>query len=1449
MKHPVYDTDRHFTIDLTNFALVSPMKKISLVKGLHNAERFTFDFPRTIEGHDLSLCDSVEVHFLNIDAASKEKTSPGTYKVNDIEVYCQDGEEKVIFSWLIDGRATQYDGVLNFAIHFKCTRDGKLLYKLPTAVFSGILISDGVDHSEAEMEDYQDVVTAWMHDIEQSIDDKAREAIDKVVAETVGGAVDKAIEDALEGSVLASDNLSNALKGNASGTEIIIDDLSPIASKVKVSVGGEQSTPNSVKVQTASADDPGNILETVVTEAGAIVEVEPIFPAMIIKTDSADVHLSAEYNKDTNAVIAELREAIEEGGGGTDIEIVHELGDSEDAVMSQKAVTEAVEKAKSVVNITSIDTIYESVEDLPATASNGTTYVVANSSEKATYAFDASSNTWNKKYDLKAHTVYCALSGAKAGLYRFTMSPPYLLSAESHTLQEAKDYADSLLGIEIVHELGDSEDAVMSQKAVTDEVNRIESAIDEISEVTGSFEVIEEITETLFDTATDEFIVGTISSDGSISSYSKTLRTPIIDISNVTEIEIVVNNFVSWKDDGTSRSLYRNDFSEDDTLLLQEKITLDGKDENENLVKSAIRLDALFDKSQYPTIVTAKATIIPTEGATKFCVYGPSRDANTGVTDTLDLQIICKRRQIVTTYSRVIKKEALPSNYQSVEILQEPGDREDAVMSQKAATSAINAIKEEVDSMISELAAGSTEEITKNLELRTSENLCNPDEVVSGGYVETTGVIKTGNYKYTGKISVSEGDVLTFFRTQDSGKPVEVEATRVCVYDSSDNAISDAGASKVYSYTVPNGIESVIVSFSSTMNGIMVLKNYDGTPLSYIVYESPSYVATEEFLNDLVYSKEEVDAMVSEVKSGSTEEITKKLTLRVSENLCNPDEEAYGLIDVTGVANTNTTYKHTGNISVSEGDVLTFFRMQDSGKPAEVEVHRVCAYDRDGSAVSNVGVTKVKNYTVPSGITSVVISCYATYEGFMVLRNYEGTPSVAISYEPPSYVATEEFLKGAVTWDVLDDEIKNKIVAYNPIETDYINEEIERVKRETLRDDGVLNFIFSTDQHIKANLEEIHIVQEIARVADLGQFDFICMGGDMIQAGDTSWYRKTDANGNVIEESIGFVDKKPIVLSNMTEIANILKDAKCPVFYCQGNHDVCFGAYHGARDYNAYYGYAEGDENYKNPDDQSLLPKTFFRLFNNRLGESVVWDSENPLGGYFYKDFERSKIRVIVLQTQDVFNDDGSVVDTVNNTSLNPRIQQKQFSWFCNKALDFMDKGEDRTNWAVVIVSHVNVTLGGISGGSIGNEQCVLIRGVINAFMTGGIYDATTPDGFMFPLSASVDFTEQGAVDFICSINGHVHADTAMDIGEVIDGFTGYDEPAISRPSIQVSSANGTLGMKDYSASALKDYFILPERVEGTISCECFDIFSIDRKNRKIKTIRFGAGENREIDY
>lgn len=750
--------------------------------------------------------------------------------------------------------------------------------------------------------------------------------------------------------------------------------------------------------------------------------------------------------------------------------------------------------------------------------------------------------------------------------------------------------------------------------------------------------------------------------------------------------------------------------------------------------------------------------------------------------------------------------------------------------------------------------------IVYNMELKKSLNLANPNEVVSGGYIEVDGKFKSGSsYKHTGYIDVVEGDVLTFFYTTSTGGIGQVTTTRICAYDSNGSTINELGVQKVKSYTVPAGVEKVIISVSATYNGLIILKNYDGTPTEYIDYFAPYYVATEGFISDVCYTKEE-----SDIKNAKTEKVAEDvdiikeaMEIDMCSNLCNPAEIKEGFMDTTGNPNTNSasSYRYTGYIDVAKGDVLTFFRVGETGGVAEAEVTRIAAYDVDGNAVVDSGVGNVKgvySYAVPEGIVRVIVSFgsdYFTYGYPMILKNYDGTPAEPIEYYAPRYVATKDFVEDVCyTEDEVDAMFTE--LEYGNIKEDYILDEIERVKAETIANDGVLNFIFQSDQHIDARNKEIHQIHEVVNVADIGQFDFICMGGDITQAGDSSWYPEKDkTTGAIIGEGI-FVDKKPMVLEQYNKISKITNKAKCPTFYCLGNHDVGFGAYNGVKNLKAYCKANDVSDEMKalanelDADAQSILPKEFFRIFNNKLGESVVWDSENPQGGYFYKDFTRSRIRVIVLQTQDVFKEDGSVVDTVGDTSLNPRIQQKQFSWFCNKALNFMDKGEDRKNWGIVVLSHANVFLGASSGGSISHEQSVVMRGVLNAFMTGGTYTGTTPEGFLFELKADVDFKEQGGIDFICSVNGHVHADTVMYLNEIIENCN------INRPCIQLSASNGvSILKKDYSASPLKEYFILPDRKEGTITTEAFDIFSIDRNNRKIKTIRFGAGENREIDY
>lgn len=88
---------------------------------------------------------------------------------------------------------------------------------------------------------------------------------------------------------------------------------------------------------------------------------------------------------------------------------------------------------RNVYNITQIDPIYSSKDELPNLGAdgNGTAYLVKNDTEKAIYSYDYSTESgtgiWTKKDDLKPHTVYVVLSGAEQGIYRYTMASPFLV--------------------------------------------------------------------------------------------------------------------------------------------------------------------------------------------------------------------------------------------------------------------------------------------------------------------------------------------------------------------------------------------------------------------------------------------------------------------------------------------------------------------------------------------------------------------------------------------------------------------------------------------------------------------------------------------------------------------------------------------------------------------------------------------------------------------------------------------------------------------------------------------------------------------------------------------------------------------------------------------------------------------------------------------------------------
>lgn len=162
LLHQVYDTDAHFKIDpITRAIKNSSTGKNVLIQYDHNSERFTFELPRFIDGHDMSKSTAVEVHYINIDSTDKTKNKSGVYPVTDLQI-SPDSEDVVICSWLISQNATQYAGTLNFLLKFKCTDTaGTAVYRWHTAIFSGISVSSGMDNGEAAIVQYSDVLEQW----------------------------------------------------------------------------------------------------------------------------------------------------------------------------------------------------------------------------------------------------------------------------------------------------------------------------------------------------------------------------------------------------------------------------------------------------------------------------------------------------------------------------------------------------------------------------------------------------------------------------------------------------------------------------------------------------------------------------------------------------------------------------------------------------------------------------------------------------------------------------------------------------------------------------------------------------------------------------------------------------------------------------------------------------------------------------------------------------------------------------------------------------------------------------------------------------------------------------------------------------------------------------------------------------------------------------------------
>lgn len=158
-NHVLIDDDPHFSVDIdTRSIMYMSADKLILVRGDHNSEKYTFEIPKNVDGHDLSKCTKIELHYINI---SSENTDTRISGFDDVlsSVICD--ENTLSFEWTIPNAATQYVGSLSFAIRFFCKEEDNTVYAWHTIPFTGVVVSATINSYEDYVEQYYGIIEQW----------------------------------------------------------------------------------------------------------------------------------------------------------------------------------------------------------------------------------------------------------------------------------------------------------------------------------------------------------------------------------------------------------------------------------------------------------------------------------------------------------------------------------------------------------------------------------------------------------------------------------------------------------------------------------------------------------------------------------------------------------------------------------------------------------------------------------------------------------------------------------------------------------------------------------------------------------------------------------------------------------------------------------------------------------------------------------------------------------------------------------------------------------------------------------------------------------------------------------------------------------------------------------------------------------------------------------------
>lgn len=204
--HDVFNTDERFVINPSTRVITQKSGKTKLMLRDHNSERYAFEMSRYVEGHDMSLCTKITIHYINL-AGNKKDKSYGPYIVEDLQID-PENENRIVFSWLVSRGCTTYPGTLNFTIEFECLTGDVVDYAWHTDIFKAITVGDGIYNDEVLLEEYHDVLEQWKNEIllHDVTDDHINSLIDDKLEAFDAGPTDEHINSLIDAKLGVIEN-------------------------------------------------------------------------------------------------------------------------------------------------------------------------------------------------------------------------------------------------------------------------------------------------------------------------------------------------------------------------------------------------------------------------------------------------------------------------------------------------------------------------------------------------------------------------------------------------------------------------------------------------------------------------------------------------------------------------------------------------------------------------------------------------------------------------------------------------------------------------------------------------------------------------------------------------------------------------------------------------------------------------------------------------------------------------------------------------------------------------------------------------------------------------------------------------------------------------------------------------------------------------------------------